>query len=216
MSPIFRAFTIHVCLIIFFINPQKIIAEDDKELWNSIGIKTKLPNSLELELEQSLRFRDQMSSFKQTFTELSVSYEIIDDLKLFIPIRYALFRDKEKKRLSIGGSYKYDYKLTNIRYRIKLQRTHEDNESPADLFRQKISLEYKMNKKLRPFISGEVSYNYEMKKYQYDENRLSFGVGLNLSKSRKIKIFYIRKLEKITKSNPDLINVFGVGYNFVW
>ena len=202
--------------MIFFINPQKIIAEDDKELWNSIGIKTKLPNSLELELEQSLRFRDQMSSFKQTFTELSVSYEIIDDLKLFIPIRYALFRDKEKKRLSIGGSYKYDYKLTNIRYRIKLQRTHEDNEPPADLFRQKISLEYKINKTLRPFISGEVSYNYEMKKYQYDENRFSFGVGLNLSKSRKIKIFYIRKLEKITKSNPDLINIFGVGYNFVW
>ena len=52
--------------MIFFINPQKIIAEDDKELWNSIGIKTKLPNSLELELEQSLRFKDQMSSFKQT------------------------------------------------------------------------------------------------------------------------------------------------------
>ena len=74
MSPLFRNLTIHVCLIIFFINPQKIIAEDDKELWNSIGIKTKLPNSLELELEQSLRFRDQMSSFKQTFTELSVSY----------------------------------------------------------------------------------------------------------------------------------------------
>ena len=179
-------------------------------------IKTKLPNSLELDLEQSLRFRDQMSSFKQTFTELSVSYEIIDDLKLFIPIRYALFKDKEKKRLSIGGSYKYDYNLASFRYRIKLQRTHEDNESPVDLFRQKISLEYKINKTLRPFISGEVSHNYEMKKYQYDENRLSFGVGLNLSKSRKIKIFYIRKLEKITKSNPDLINVFGAGYNFVW
>ena len=192
------------------------MAEDDKELWNSIGIKTKLPNSLELDLEQSLRFRDQMTSFKQTFTELSVSYEIIDDLKLFIPIRYALFKDKEKKRLSIGGSYKYDYKLANIRYRIKLQRTHEDNEPPADLFRQKISLEYKINKTLRPFISGEVSHNYKMKKYQYDENRLSFGIGLNLSKSRKIKIFYIRKLEKITKSNPDLINVFGVGYNFLW
>ena len=192
------------------------MAEDDKELWNSIGIKTNLPNSLELDLEQSLRFGDQMSSFKQTFTELSVSYEIIDDLKLFIPIRYALFKDKEKKRLSIGGSYKYDYKLANIRYRIKLQRTHEDNEPPADLFRQKISLEYKINKTLRPFISGEVSHNYKMKKYQYDENRLSFGVGLNLSKSRKIKIFYIRKLEKITKSNPDLINVFGAGYDFVW
>ena len=212
----FKTFIIHVFLMMYFIIPQKIIAENDKELWNSIGIKKKLPNSFELELEQSLRFKDQMSSFKQTFTELSASYEIIDDLKLFIPIRYALFRDKEKKRLSIGGSYKYDYKLANIRYRIKLQRTHEDNESPIDFLRQKLSLEYKMNKKLRPFISGEVSYNYKLKKYQYDENRFSFGVSLNLSKSRKIKIFYIRKLEKITKSNPDLINVFGAGYDFVW
>ena len=103
-----------------------------------------------------------------------------------------------------------------MKYRIKLQRTDEDDKASIDLFRQKLSLEYKMNKKLRPLISGEFFYNYELKKYQYDENRLSFRVGLNLSKSRKIKIFYIRKLEKITKSNPDLINVFGVGYNFLW
>lgn len=216
MTPSFKIFIIHGFLTLFVISPQKIIAENDKELWNSIGIKTKLPNSFELELEQSLRFKDQMSSFKQTFTELSASYEIIDDLKLFIPIRYALFKDKEKKRLSIGGSYKYDYNLASFRYRIKLQRTHEDDELPTDLLRQKLSMEYKMNKKLRPFISGEVSHNYKLKKYQYDENRLSFGIGFNLSKSRKIKIFYVRKLEKITKSNPDLINVLGVGYDFVW
>ena len=216
MTPPLRILIIHVCLMIFFTNPQKIIAEDDKELWSSIGIKTKLPNSLELDLEQSLRFRDQISSFKQTFTELSVSYEIIDDLKLFIPIRYALFRDKEKKRLSIGGSYKYDYKLANIRYRIKLQRTHEDNESPADLFRQKISLEYKMNKTFRPFISGEVSYNYEMKKYQYDENRFSLGARVNLGKKRETKIFYTQKIEGLSNKKQDKTNVFGLSYSFDW
>ena len=51
--------------MIFFINPQKIIAKDDKELCNSISIKTKLPNSLELELEQSLRFKDAYQSYKK-------------------------------------------------------------------------------------------------------------------------------------------------------
>ena len=49
---------------------------------------------------------------------------------------------------------------------------------------------------------------------QYDEYRVSFGINLDLPKKKKIKIFYIYKLEDISKSHQDQINAFGAAYNF--
>ena len=66
---------------------------------------------------------------------------------IFIPIRYAIFQDKIKERISIGGSYRYNLKPISIKYRAKFQRMYEDSEFSSDLVRNKFSIEYKINKK---------------------------------------------------------------------
>ena len=190
-------------------------ATDDTESWNSIGFETELPYSLKLELEQSLRLEDQGSSFKQTFTEASISYDM-NGIKLFIPFRYAIFQDKIKKRISIGGSYKYNFKPLSIKYRSKFQRTFEGSHISDDITRNKFTLEYKINKKIKPYISGEISHLLNYNKYQYDAYRLSFGVNVDLPRKKRVKIFYLFKLEDITRSAQDKINVIGVAYNFKW
>ena len=190
-------------------------AADDTESWNSIGFETELPYSLKLELEQSLRLEDQISSYKQTFTEASISYDM-NGIKLFIPLRYAIFQDKIKKRISIGGSYKYNFKPISIKYRSKFQRTYEESETPNDIARNKFTMEYKINKRFKPYISGEIFHLYDLSKYQYDEYRLSFGINVDLPRKKSVKIFYLFKLEDITRSDQDKINVIGVAYNFKW
>ena len=192
---------------------QLTYAVDDTESWNSIGFETKLPYSFELEVEQELRLKDQLSSFKQTFTEISISYKIIDGMKIFIPIRYAIFEDKTKERISFGGSYKYNLKPVNIRYRAKFQRVYTDTEFSSDLVRNKFSIEYKINKKIRPYISSEVFHRYNLNQYQYDEYRYSLGINLDLIKKKQIKIFYTYKMEDLTKSKSSQINAFGIAYN---
>ena len=74
-------------------------AEVDTESWNSIGFGKKLPHSFKLDFEQSLRLKDNISSFKQTFTEGSISFNIFNGMKVFIPVRYAVFKNKTKKDL---------------------------------------------------------------------------------------------------------------------
>ena len=190
-------------------------AADDTESWNSIGFETELPYSLKLELVQSLRLEEQVSSFKQTFTETSISYDM-NGIKLFIPFRYAIFQDKIKKRISIGGSYKYNFKPLSIKYRSKFQRTFEGSHISDDITRNKFTLEYKINKKIKPYISGEISHLLNYNKYQYDAYRLSFGVNVDLPSKKRVKIFYLFKLEDITRSAQDKINVIGVAYNIKW
>ena len=211
-----KRFTLKNQYWIFVLLLQFTYGANDTESWNSIGFEKKIPYSLKLELEQELRLKNQFSSFKQTFTEVSISYMIFDGIKIFIPIRYTIFQDKIKKRISFGGSYKYNFKPLSFRYRMKFQRMYEDNEFSNDLFRNKISFEYKINKKIKPYISSEIFHLYKLNQYQYDEYRVSFGINLNLPRKKELKIFYVFKLEGITKSNPDQINAFGVAYKFKW
>ena len=87
MNFLIKRFTLHIQYSLLILFLQLTYAADDTESWNSIGFETKLPYSIKLELEQGLRLKDQLSSFKQTFTELSISYKIIDGMIIFIPIR---------------------------------------------------------------------------------------------------------------------------------
>ena len=199
-------------IYIFFF--QFIYGADDTELWSSVGFEKNLPYSFNIELEQELRLKDQFSSFKQTISEVSLSYDLYDGLKVFIPIRYAIFQDKTKERLGIGGSYKYDFKPISFKYRMKLQRTYENKQFPIDLIRNKFSIEYKINKTFKPYISSEIFHLQNLNQYEYDEYRISFGVNVDLPRKKGIKIFYIYKLEDITKSNQEQINSFGVSYHF--
>ena len=124
--------------------------------------------------------------------------------------------DLNKIIKSISDSKKinnYNFKNLTCKYRIKLQRTSEKSKSNEDLFRNKISIVYKMNKKIKPFISSEMVHLQDINKYKYDEYRLSLGLNLNLSKKKSLKIFYLYKLEDLTKSDQDRINVFGLAYN---
>ena len=69
--------TIKFSLIGLFIILNNSFAKVDSESWSSMGFGIKLPYSLKLDLEQSLRLKDNSSSFKQTFTETIISYNIL-------------------------------------------------------------------------------------------------------------------------------------------
>ena len=139
--------TIRYGVLLFLLIPN-IYGADDNESWTSIGFEKKLPYKLKLEFEQELRFKDQISTFKQTFSDISLSYKVFDGLRIQIPYRYIVYKDKIKQRLSFSGSYKYSFKPVDLKYRTKFQRTYEDKESTDDMIRYKFSIQYKLSKKV--------------------------------------------------------------------
>jgi hypothetical protein len=199
---------------LFFLCIQCSYGLDDNQSWTSIGFETKLPYSLKLEFEQELRLKDQLSTFNQTFSEVSLSYKVFDGLKIDIPYRYAIFEDKIKQRLSFSGSYKYSFKLISLKYRTKFQRTYEKEKTPEDLIRNKFTIEYKLSKKIEPYVSGELFHLFNTDNDQLDEYRVSFGFAVDLPRKNSIKIFYMYKKEDIIKSSSEEINVFGLAYSF--
>jgi hypothetical protein len=207
-----KRFYLGYWLLIFCI--QSSYGLDDNQSWTSVGFEKKLPYSFKLQFEQELRLEDQLSTFKQTFSEFSLSYSVFKGFKIEIPFRYMVYKDKTKQRVSFSGSYKYSFKPVSLKYRTKYQRTYEKGEIPEELIRNKFSIMYRLNKKIEPYVSGEFIQLDDIHNYQLDETRFSFGLTYELPKKNSMKIFYTLKNEDKTKKNPDEIGVFGLSYNF--
>ncbi len=205
-----RRANISYFLIYFFI--QYSFGIDDTHAWTSIGFEKKLSRSLSLQFEQELRIKDQLSAFSQTLSEVSLSYKVIDGLNINIPYRYSVFDDKFKQRLSLGVSYKYNFKPIGLKYRAKLERSFEKNNPLEDLIRNKFIIEYKLSKKIDPYCSGELFHKFNKSSNELDEYRISFGLAVDLPRKKSIKIFYIFKKKDLRTSSPDMINVYGVSY----
>ena len=116
----------------YLIGIQLLIGSDDFESRNTISYQVKLPQSFKIDFEQSLRLRGNQFSFRQTFTEATISYKVTDGLKLILPLRYAIFEDKIKKRISFGGTYKYKFNYYTMRYKSRYQRVYEKDEDLED------------------------------------------------------------------------------------
>jgi len=187
---------------------------DDNQSWTSVGFEKKLPYSFKLQFEQELRLDNQLSTFKQTFSEFSLSYSVFKGFKIELPFRYMTYKDKTKQRVSFSGSYKYSFKPVSLKHRTKYQRTYEKGEIPDELIRNKLSINYRLNKKIEPYVSGEFIQLLNAQNYPLDETRFSFGLTYELPKKNSIKIFFTLKNEDKTKKNPDEIGVFGLSYNF--
>ena len=199
-------------LLIFCI--QSSYGLDDNQSWTSVGFEKKLPYSFKLQFEQELRLDNQLSTFKQTFSEFSLSYSVFKGFKIEIPFRYMVYKDKTKQRVSFSGSYKYSFKPVSLKHRTKYQRTYEKREIPEELIRNKFSIMYRLNKKIEPYVSGEFIQLDGAHNYLLDETRFSFGLTYELPRKNSMKIFYTLKNEDKTKNNPDEIGVFGLSYNF--
>ena len=192
------------------IGNQLLIGADDFESRNTISYQVKLPQSFKIDFEQSLRLRGNQFSFRQTFTEATISYKVTDGLKLILPLRYAIFEDKIKKRISFGGTYKYKFNDYTMRYKSRYQRVYEKDEDLEDLIRNKFTMQYKSNKDIDPFVSYEIFNPFNSGLGEMNEYRLSVGGAIDLPKKKSAKIYYQYKIEDLDKKNPEVLNIVGL------
>ena len=192
---------------------RSLYGADDFESRNTISYGFKLPYTIKLDCKQSLRLSGKEQSFKQTFTQLTFKYEIIDDLSVIIPIRYAIFDDKVKSRITFGGVYEIGMKPIKIRFKTRYQSTHEKDKDPDELYRNKIYAHYRLNKKFEPFFTFEVFHPANSNDHSLNEYRFSLGTDFDLPRKRSLKLYYLFKVEDLNKKSPDKAHIMGLTLN---
>jgi len=199
-------------LISFFIL-NYIFAAINNQSWSSLNFKIDAPFSTKLNIEQSLRLENNLSQFKQTFTEISISYKINDLMRIDIPYRYSIYKNKTKNRISIGSSIKLNKKKIGTKYRLKFQNIKESDKPIEITFRNKFTISYKVKKKIEPFIAYEIFNPYENRIRGIDETRISLGSQIKINKKRYIKFYYIHKKEDLLKAKNNSLYILGLDYS---
>ena len=206
---------LNICLFYSIIILQFSFGSNDFESRNAITFQLKLPHSFKIEFKQGLWLSGQELSFKQTLTEVDLSYKINNRFNIFIPFRYAIFKDEIKKRISFGGSYKYNLKTLSFRYKSRFQRVYEQDNKLEETFRNKFSVINKLKKDFELFLSAELFNPLDQNgDNKINEYRISFGTNTGFSKNKSIKTYYTFKAEDINKKSPDITNIIGLSYNF--
>ena len=206
---------LNICLFYSVIILQFSFGSNDFESRNAITFQLKLPHSFKIEFKQGLWLSGKELSFKQTLTELDLSYKINNRFNIFIPFRYAIFEDEIKKRLSFGGSYKYSLKTLSFRYKTRFQRVYEEDNKLEETFRNKFSVINKLKKDFELFLSAEIFNPHDQNgDNKINEYRISFGANTGFSNNKSIKTYYTFKAEDINKESPDITNIIGLSYNF--
>ena len=201
-----KVFLFHILLL------SASYAIDDNLSRGSLILEKELPFNLSIELEQSLRLEDQSKRFKQTFTEVGLSYDINKYIKVEIPYRYAIFKDKKKQRISFSSTLKIKKNNSTFRYKGRIQSTYE-KENREDVVRNKFTYEHEINNKYEPFLSFEILSPYDKEVKNVDDYRISFGSEINLPNKTSLKLYYIYQKEDLLEENFIKNNIIGITYN---
>ena len=200
-------------ILIYVLLLNFTFGSNENQTWSSFNFKFDAPFSTKLNIEQSLRFEDNLSHFKQTFTELSLSYKINDLINIYIPYRFSIYKNKTKNRISFGSSIKLNKKKIRTKYRLKFQNVKEPDKTIEITFRNKFTISYKINKKVIPFIAYEIFNPYEQRMMGIDETRILLGSQIKINKKRYIKFYYIHKKEDLLKAKNNSLYILGLDYS---
>ena len=97
-----------------------------------------------------------------------------------------------------------------MRYKSRYQRVYEKDEDLEDLIRNKLTMQYKSNKDIDPFVSYEIFNPLNSGVGEMNEYRLSIGVDIGLPKKKSAKIYYLYKIEDLDKKNSEVLNIIGL------
>lgn len=183
----------------------------DNQLWTSVGVDVTLASRFNLELEQQLRIKDQISTFKNTFTEISLAYKSSKSFSASSNYRYLIYPDKRRQRVSLSGRYELNLDRFSLGYRLKIQRETESGERPEDQVRNRLAVGYRLISRLSSYLEMEVFHQDDEGEYEYWKYRLTWGFKKKLTKVHSLK-GYIRFQEEVNVTDPSRLLVWGARY----
>jgi long-subunit fatty acid transport protein len=186
----------------------------DFQTWNSAGVGKSLDKKLKVFLQEEVRLKNNSSQLRTSFTNIGVKWEALKNFNISIVYRLIIKPTKISHRIYTDLSYEWKNKRWSLEPRIRLQHEFIPNDINENYVRPELTLEHKINKHWRPFVSAEFFYHiFYYKEDKFDEYRLSAGVDYNFDKKNSLKLFYLFEQE-INTNAPQQNNILGVSYTY--
>lgn len=195
-------------------------------LWSDFAIEKKLSKKFSLELEEELRFNQNISRLNYIHSSIGAGYRLNKSIRFALSYRFTakyLLEDEFsfRHRLALDGSYRYSFSNFSIGYRSRIQselknyNSSKKGKNPAWKWRHRITAKYTFNK-LEPNIGAEFFYqikdprNSNLDRSWY-KLRAYLGVDYNINKLNTIGLFFLIQ-RGVSDDDPNELNVIGLNY----
>ncbi len=222
-------FAVHRVLVsfllagLFFVYPNQFLYAQiyDAELWKGVELEKSIGKKLAVSIKEQVRFDNNVSRFKSTFINTSVSWRLSKGLNLSGGYRFTIRENKYNQRwfTDLGIKPKSIHPRLDLGMRIRYQQDYAIGSSVERVLRPKVSLKYDRKKKkgkkkqidFRPYVSGEVFYEISYKGNEFNKYRLSSGFSYPLSKRNTVRLSYTYQQEFNT-ANPKYSSIFAAAF----
>lgn len=190
---------IFVVIGLTFVLAAKVYAygDGDFQIWNTDIEEYKINNNLKVALEEEFRWGGNAHEFYYQHYDLGLSYAL-------------------SKYWSIGGGYRQIYELSKGKFKMenepyltvtlllsargftfesrnRLEYRYFEYKADSGRYRNKFTLKYPLKFakiEIQPFASEEVFFGFGGTN-QFNQNRVSAGIGVNLTKNIKAEVYYM-------------------------
>lgn len=178
-----RLFPAALCCLLLH-TPFLSAQSSDTELWIGPAIRYTFLKNFRFELEQQLRFNENISAYNFTYLEPGLRYRIGKKMHVQGQYRYSFIpsftdidveeEEYDRQRLTLVFGYRTRLFGTplGMAYRARFQHTIENTtERKFTYLRNRLELDYRINKQFSPFVSVEPFYRFNQRnviqKYRY-------------------------------------------------
>lgn len=216
-----KAIFITVGLVLMVILKVNAYDDGDFQVWNTDTEEFKISKDSKIVFEEEFRWGDNSDEFYYHHYDAGFFYNL-------------------KKYLNIGGGYRHVYELKKRKFksenepyltatlfwgmkgfkfedRSRMEYRHFDYQADSWRYRNKVTvrLPWKLTKmEIQPYLSDEIHIGFGGTN-QFNQNRFSPGVGMNLTKNIKAEIYYLLQSAKSSGRWADT-NVLGTKLKLVF
>ncbi|MCX7736471.1 MAG: DUF2490 domain-containing protein [Candidatus Kapabacteria bacterium] len=203
-------------IIIYAAYPKTTYPIEDRQAWFEFQFEYDFTKKLSLEISEELRYYKNYSRLSQALTDLGLEYDFTDFFKAGLFYRYRINPDENEYRNEIytNLSFKLPLGLFVLTDRTRIHIKFRHNESTINNLRNMLTLQYELDKNIKPYISAELFYRFFYEKGdRLTQGRYYIGSKFKLEKQHQIDIFFMREQEYNTNKAIHS-NVLGLGYKF--
>lgn len=206
-------------LFLLLISTLTFSQEKDFQWWNKLTIEKRISPRMRLSLTDGLRFKENVSQFSRHFNQINFSYNFTPKFSTTISYRLVQKGDDKlglsiRNRMQMDLIYEVNIKKFSITFQERFQshvadiNRKADWNVPVNYLRSRITIDYKLDSKLRPFASAELFY---LLGYDFTNYRLRAGLNYKLNKRNSLGLFYMLDQE-INENNPRSDFILGTSY----
>ena len=203
-----------VFLLLLLHLPACYAQQQDFQTWSSVTLKKTFSDKFECAAQEQLRLQDNSTRLKQLFTDVGIKYNATKQFHIGFNYRFIVKPQEIDNRIYSDIAYDFRQNNTKATARIRLQHDFVQNAPDQNYIRPKLTVEQKLNRHWKPFVSGELfllAFYYEGS--EFDEYRISLGTTYNFDKKNSVQVFYMLQ-QQFNVNDAEQNHILGVGYEY--